>query len=151
MGLFTGACARVPAFEEQLSQFRTACTQLQDFLPDETGSRLQAIIKAAYDLSHNHRKPELHTRLQQLGVPPSEDIDIQVNALHKVARYWRVCVSLAEICRRYRGYFSTIHWTAIEPYMCSFSPVTGSKLYVHAEIQLLVHYETDDQHEFLLE
>lgn len=103
------------------------------------------IIKKTYAISKDGIS--FHHRLESLGFDQSALTDRVVRQIGKIANYWRICQSLAEASRKFSRAFTNIQMRHLVPFRPDFWP-TGSrnKLYVHAEIQIVIYYATHDTH-----
>lgn len=77
-------------------------------------------------------------RLRDIGIPDTGSREIQ--EITKIANYWRICITLAEASRTYRPQFSKMQLGTILAYHPTRG--RGQDRYVHAEVQMIVHYET---------
>ncbi|GAB7350256.1 hypothetical protein MBLNU459_g0904t2 [Dothideomycetes sp. NU459] len=79
-------------------------------------------------------------RLQTLGLILEER---NVRQIGKLANYWRISLNLAKAARSFRRVFSSIRLETVAAYRPSIRPPGSiSSYHVHAEVQLLVFYET---------
>lgn len=115
-------------------------------LVESTGGTLVALkaaVKDAFCLTGDGFS--LFARLGRIGFRPSE-IDVrEIHEVNKLANYWRICVSLAHLSRSYRSRFSRLELDTLQPYEASFALGDSMKKFVHAEVQMLVFYETSQE------
>ncbi|KAF2837776.1 hypothetical protein M501DRAFT_936735, partial [Patellaria atrata CBS 101060] len=145
---WTSIAASVPAelLDEELCAQIIKCNR--SFLdlensPGQTELRtdaLKAVVKDVFSITGDGYC--LPARLTELGIPPSRVEVKDVVSIAKVANYWRVCESLVHLSRSYRKLFSNLELKLIEPYGPVQSISKKHDLYVHAEVQMIVHYET---------
>ena len=78
-------------------------------------------------------------RIQSLGIRTVSPRSREVRELQALANYWRICKYFAKISSLYVKLFRATELTVIE----ADAPERwrGLERFVHAEIQLLVHYE----------
>ncbi|KAF1985545.1 hypothetical protein K402DRAFT_103643 [Aulographum hederae CBS 113979] len=125
--------------DSQIGSFEAVFVQLEKggsaelLLPN-----LEAAVKQAFDLTIDGT--QLVDRLKKLRCSTSTLERREVQDITKVARYWRVSRHLAICSKDYRPLFENAKWCSIPKYKPSTSTTVG-KQFVHAEIQLLVHYE----------
>lgn len=98
---------------------------------------LRSLIKSAFALTIDGLS--LRARTDELQIKASVKL---VESIGKIANYWRVSAQLAEFSRSYRGLFRHLQIERLEHFECHYVPNTRHKQFVHAEIQLVVHYET---------
>jgi len=131
---------------EDLDAFRSEVRILHEsFQEIETSTeeaRLQSIgnaVKAAFRLTGNG--VSLQGRLRKLGCDPSIVNSRVIHEINKLSNYWRISCTLAQFsrCREYRTLFEEPKLETLEPY--EPSERGSSSRHVHAEIQLVVHYE----------
>jgi len=123
----------------QISSFEAAFDRLEDGQATDVVLNLEFAVMQAFELTGDGVK--LPDRLRALGCPPSVLDARDVKEVCKVANYWRVSRHLAICSHRFRACFSYAEWQPLASYGASTIPSTLSERYVHAEIQLLVHYE----------
>ena len=66
----------------------------------------------------------------------------EVREVSKIANYWRICCSLAHLSRSYRILFARPQLETLEPYKPTAMERMKVKRFVHAEVQMVVFYET---------
>ena len=100
---------------------------------------MQSIVKKAFALTRDGIS--LTSRLVELGLPSNRNSDRQIS---KVANYWHISVKLVRFCRyrSYRSLFSNLIVERIEKFDGHQIPKQQLQRFVHAEIQLIAHYET---------
>ena len=97
---------------------------------------LKVVVQSAYKLTHG--SVTLEKRLQQLGVQFSAKA---VGQVVKIAKYWGISSKLVEYSRSYRTLFSNLKAERLKPFPPYRLPQTKRDLFVHAEIQMIIHYE----------
>lgn len=97
---------------------------------------LKTIIRAAYHITVDGIS--LPERLADIGLSAHDTREIR--EVGKIANYWRICCYLTHLTRSYRDIFTTLRLEVVVPYR----PLSGlnRNRFVHAEIQMIVHYET---------
>lgn len=126
--------------ERDLDAFDTAFRELEKEGHENAILEMQSLIKATFDVTGDGYS--LRKRLRSISCP-IHLLDVKcVSDMEKVANYWRISESLCALSRGYRRTFTTIRLECLEPYKVIRSPGNGTERYVHAEIQLLVFYET---------
>ena len=131
---------------EDLDAFRSEVRTLHEsFRELETsieGARFQSIdktVKAAFRVTRDG--VSLQDRLRRLGCNVFIVGSRVIHEINKVSNYWRISCTLAQLtrCREYRALFVEPKLETLDPY----EPYVrgSSSRYVHAEIQLVVHYE----------
>ena len=124
----------------QIDAFHSSFLQLEASTPTEVISAIKYVVKEAFPITVDG--VSLSNRLESLGFPTSVIDTREVREVNKLANYWRICRSLADTCRSYRALFSRLQLETLEHYEPSSTPGTKQKRYVHAEVQILVCYET---------
>lgn len=70
-----------------------------------------------------------------------------IEQIYKLGRYWGLCVYLAAASRKYWNTFQSMDLATIRPYRSIISPISSKggsvECYVHAEIQLLIYYDSN--------
>jgi hypothetical protein len=118
---------------------------IEDECSDNLIPHIKAVVKQAYELAWGGQEP-LVDRLASLKFPISFVDRRDVRELYKVANYWLVCCTLEEYCssRAFGAHFQNLELQVIPPQTAQIpSSVEGERLavHIHAEIQLIVHYE----------
>jgi hypothetical protein len=101
---------------------------------------VKAILKETFQLTCDGYM--LSHRLEQIGLRPKALLGREIREVNKVANYWRVCISLADLSRGYRNLFSNIDFQRVERLPILSQQRGGIVRHVHAEVQLIVYYET---------
>jgi hypothetical protein len=125
---------------KQIEDLDLLFTRLEDSAPEDSAPLLKSIVKYVFGLSWS--KPYLHQRLSTFGFPNSLKDGWEVRQLFKIANYWRFCCNLENHChsREYRHRFQNLQLHIIK----KLPPEAArgfEKRHVHAEVQLIVHYE----------
>ena len=70
-----------------------------------------------------------------------------IEQVYKLGRYWGLCVYLAAASRKYWNIFQSMDLATIRPYRSIISPISSKEgsveCHVHAEIQLLIYYDSN--------
>lgn len=122
----------------QIEGFETAFQQLERSSAELTHN-IKRVIKEAYNLTENGI--ELPNRLRNLGFPESSLDARDVREVGKVSNYWRIARHLTMCCQQHRRLFAYAEWHPLVPYAASSTSQTINEQFVHAEIQLVAHYE----------
>ncbi|KAK1047837.1 hypothetical protein LTR74_017675, partial [Friedmanniomyces endolithicus] len=130
--------------DRQIGSFEAALQQLESGKSEELHLNVTRTIKQAFDLTEDGVK--LPTRLEALGCPDTFLDTKAVREVGKVSNYWRISRHLAICSQRFRSHFATAEWYPLPSYRASSKSQVLSQQYVHAEIQLLVHYELTPPH-----
>ena len=102
-------------------------------------SEIKEVLQAAHTLAGDGVNfPE---RLKAIDLPDSAIEVRDVREVSKVANYWRICDSLAKVCRSYEHACRNITWRGVQHYAPSTVSKVHGNQYVHAEVQLLVLFE----------
>ncbi|KXS98405.1 hypothetical protein AC579_1386 [Pseudocercospora musae] len=112
---------------------------LENGTQEEVASSLGDVVKQAFSVTEDG--VNLPGRLRALGYPEPRLDTRDVREVGKVANYWRIARHLAICARRFRSCFTRAEWTPLPRYRPSTTSEIQPRRYVHAEIQLLVHYE----------
>lgn len=100
---------------------------------------IKCVVKDAFRLTEDGFS--LLSRLQKAALPPSVMDLREVREINKLGNYWRICLSLAHVSRAYRSLFATIRLETTERFAASIAYGNTITRYVHAEVQMLIHYE----------
>jgi hypothetical protein len=124
----------------EIDIFHASFLQLEASPAEEIVSLLKSVVKDIFSITVDGCS--LPDRLGKMGFPMSVTDTREVREVNKIANYWRVCLSLAHLSRSYRSLFTRLRLGVLEPY--EPSPTTDMKLrkFVHAEVQMVVFYET---------
>lgn len=101
---------------------------------------IKRVVKEAFRLTVDGIS--LASRLEKAGFTPLLMDTRETREINKIANYWRICHSLAHLSRSYRTLFAKIKLESIEPFAPSVRQGKSKIRYVHAEVQMLVYYET---------
>ena len=131
------------------SVFATHLDELQSFVDKVKTSpaggnseAVKAVVKKAFDITSSVQGRSFDTVLAEMGMP-KRDLDSRtIRDLKKLANYWRICEFLTKTSRSYRPLFSVIKLRVLEHFFPLSAVSSSSKLYVHAEIQIISHYES---------
>lgn len=131
---------QIQSLQDDVINLQKAFAQLEKAKMGETIPRLKRVIHEAFLLTGSGAG--LPSRLRALGFPESLLDTRDVREIGKVSNYWRVSRHLAVCSRRFRSCFEEADWRPVHNYKASTSSRSVPKQYVHAEIQLLVHFES---------
>lgn len=137
-------CPDFSRLDEQIRGFEQAFERLERGNTQDVVRNVALIIKQAFDLTEDGVK--LPDRGQALGCPATHLDARDIREVGKVANYWRISRHLTICSWRFRTYFSNAAWLPVPGYRCSTTSNIQSQQFVHAEIQLLVHYELASPH-----
>jgi hypothetical protein len=98
---------------------------------------MKTIVKDVFQLTMDGFS--LPTRLERARFPLLKMDTREIREINKVANYWRICHSLAHLSRSYR---TKLQLETINPYAPSVRSGSSKTRFVHAEVQMLVFYET---------
>lgn len=129
----------VDRLDGQIGSFEAAFRQLEEGKSEELIPNVKAAIKQAFDLTEDGVK--LPNRLKNLRCPDSLLDARDVQEVGKVSNYWRISRHLALCSWRFRHLFANAEWYPLVQYRASSKSQIIAQQFVHAEIQLLVHYE----------
>lgn len=135
----SGPVEDLDAFRSDVRGLHESFQELEDSTQETRLLSIGNIVKAAYRLTRDG--VSLQNRLRSLGCDISTIESRAIHEINKVSNYWRICCNLAQLsrCREYRTLFVEPKLETLEPYERSLR--TFRSRYVHAEIQLVVHYE----------
>ena len=104
---------------------------------EEECTALKELLRAAFDMAAGN--DSLVQRIQCLGIRTVSARSREVRELQAFGNYWRICKYFAKVSRQHQKLFRSIELQVIE----ADTPKRwkGLEQFVHAEIQLLVHYE----------
>ncbi|KAF2139437.1 uncharacterized protein K452DRAFT_289996 [Aplosporella prunicola CBS 121167] len=132
----------VSALKDEIDSFHNTFLELE---AADKGSNLTVLLKRllAKAFLITEDGVSLSRRLQALGASVEQSDAKEIRQFSKLASYWRISQSLAYRCRSspFRGLFQNADLGVLEPYSPLRSVTSKRRRYVHAEIQLLVHYE----------
>lgn len=129
----------VDSLSGQIRSFEVAFRRLEEGEPEELIPNVKNAIMKAFDLTENGVK--LPTRLKNLSCPDSVLNAREVQEVGKISNYWRISHHLAVCSQRFRRLFANVEWYPLAKYRASRKSRTITQQFVHAEVQLLVHYE----------
>lgn len=130
----------IQSLQDDVINLEMTFAQLEKAEMGETIPRLKRVIHQAFLLTRG--EAGLPSRLRALGLPESLLDNRNVREIGKVSNYWRVSRHLAICSRRFRSCFEEADWRPVHNYKASTSSRSVPKQYIHAEIQLLVHFES---------
>lgn len=125
--------------ENEVSSFERAFAQLEKGEKEEYIPNIKRAIDRAFRLTENGLG--LPARLRALGFSHSLLDNRDVREVGKVSNYWRIARHLAICSRRFRSCFVAADWRPVRSYEPSKTSKIFAQQFVHAEIQLLVHFE----------
>ncbi|KAF2210296.1 hypothetical protein CERZMDRAFT_45675, partial [Cercospora zeae-maydis SCOH1-5] len=127
--------------DSDIAGFEAAFAQLEMGSSEQVISNLQRVIRQAFCLTVDGS--QLPDRLRALGFSATQ-LDVrEVREVGKVANYWRTSRHLSICARRFHRQFAGATWRSLPTYKPSATSELYSQQFVHAEIQLLVHYELE--------
>jgi hypothetical protein len=129
----------VESLNRQIGNFEVAFRRLEEGKPEELIPNVKDTVMKAFDLTENGVK--LPNRLKNLGCPDLLLEARDVQEVGKVSNYWRISHHLAVCSQRFRHLFANAEWYPLVKYGVSSKSQIITQQFVHAEIQLLVHYE----------
>lgn len=114
--------------------------------------RLRELLEDAVQRSHIITTRDgtctLEETVSSYGFAPSELCrDKTIRQVYKIGRYWGLCIELPKYARKYPAVFQHIDLELMPSYQPTLSNIffkskkASVECYVHAEIQLLVHYD----------
>lgn len=127
-------------FLDQIEGFEAAYQRLEDGARAEVISNTKSVVQQAFALTKDGTS--LRSRLQSFGCPSSELDKREIQDIGKVANYWRISRHLTICSRRFSAQFEGAQIRGLAGYKPSQKSKKLPAKYVHAEIQLLVNYET---------
>lgn len=128
----------VALLHRQIADFRVACLRVE-----ESRANLDAIkcaVKSAYQLTVDGYS--LLNRLQNAKVTFHVMDKREVREINKLGNYWRICHDLARLSRSSLRPFANLRLELVDPFAASIAHGVTKPRHVHAEVQILVHYET---------
>jgi OTT_1508-like deaminase len=129
----------VERLDNQIGSFEAAFQQLESGKDEDIVINIRRAIEQAFELTENGSK--LPGRLKSLGCPEPLLDTRDVREVGKVSNYWRISRHLAVCSQHFRPHFANAEWYPLPHYRASSKSRVLSRQYVHAEIQLLVHFE----------
>ncbi|KAM0721507.1 hypothetical protein Q7P37_002431 [Cladosporium fusiforme] len=133
----------IETLDDQNSNFEEAFGNLESGSSRQAIRKLQKAIKEAYALTENGVK--LPERFKAVGYTDQPTDAKAVRDVGKVANYWRISRHLSICSRRFRSQFQNAQWCPVPKFKASSTPSSLPRRFVHAEIQILVHYELTSQ------
>jgi nucleic acid/nucleotide deaminase of polymorphic system toxin len=138
-----GPASAKQTLKNQLSSFVSACRELEKVANlQHSISVLKSILEIAYSITVDGT--QLAAQLQEVGLIGKrlQAHERTIRQLEKLANYWRIALALARSSRSFRKLMVNLTWEAQERYSRVRMPDSVCpRKYVHAEIQLLIHYE----------
>ena len=132
----------ITRFDSLLSSLRLLKTPDR---PDEQSVRaaLKAIVRHCADVSYSGKHRSLEQQLRQ--IPGTQRVweSREVAQVDKLARYWGLSKDLAKLARRfeYRHVMRNLALEYLTAYPASTPAGALRRCHVHAEVQLILHYE----------
>lgn len=106
---------------------------------------ITSIVRHCADVAYSKDHRSLEQQLRQIQIPNSEEIlkSREVAQIDKLARYFGLSKDLANLARRSEYYHVTQNFSLeyITAYQASQPAGALRKCHVHAEVQLILHYE----------
>lgn len=125
-------------FQSEVRILHEAFQKLETSPEEDRLDSIGKTVKSAFSLTVNG--VSLQNRLKTLGCNSIINSKV-VHEINKVSNYWRISCTLGRLsrCREYRVLFAKMSIATLPPYPSEVRNYCSR--YVHAEIQLLVHYE----------
>ncbi len=115
---------------------------------------LKNIVKQCYAVSTSDGTCTFNETLINYGYEPKAVLkNKHIEQVYKLGRYWGLCVYLAEASRKYWNVFQSMDLATVRPYRSIISPISSKRrpveCHVHAEIQLLIFYDSNPDNSIL--
>ncbi|KAF2433999.1 hypothetical protein EJ08DRAFT_20649 [Tothia fuscella] len=120
----------------EVDELHESFVRLENSRPEELIHAVKAVVKNTYQITVDGIS--LPRRFGEIGLSTADSREIR--EVNKIANYWRICLTLAHLSRSFRDLFGRLRLETLEPYMPLHE--IGQRRYVHAEIQMIVYYET---------
>ncbi|KAI7654396.1 hypothetical protein KC318_g13626 [Hortaea werneckii] len=128
------------AFVETCNRLAASIDRLGRATPDHITGALVTVVEDAYSLTGDGGS--LSERMKELGFDNDLCSRQEVRQIQAIANYKRICVHLTNVSRTYRQYFNDAEIYFVEAPPKEIWPAKSSqRFFVHAEIQMLVHYQ----------
>ena len=107
---------------------------------------MRTLVQRSYNICTSGGKSTIEQTILNNGLEPRKVCpETSIRQIDKLGRYWGLCRSMAEDARCYRSLFTNIRLEVLPPFRSAKSLITFDRgaratLYVHAEMQILVHY-----------
>ena len=125
--------------DSQITSFEAVFSQLEDGRSEEAIAHIGRVIKQAFNMTEDGVK--LPGRLKAVGYPDLLLDAREIREVGKVSNYWRISRHLAICSQRFRSHFASAERCPLVNYRASLKSKVLPRRYVHAEIQILVHFE----------
>lgn len=117
----------------------------------EAMDQLKDVCRGCYEISTSDGEATLEETISAYGYSLEEVFhNKHIRQIYKIGRYWGLCIYMAEASRKYNEVFHSIDLMVTAPYEPIISPIsyrgTSIDCHVHAEIQLLVFYDSTPNH-----
>ena len=130
--------APTASFLEQLERFGNSIQAAESATSsDDESQSLKEVLRAASDLVASSET--LFQRLHSLGLSTVTQQSREIREIQALGNYWRICKYFVKVSGRYRDHFRLMELMVLEK--GAVKRWDRLKQYVHAEIQLLVHFE----------
>lgn len=129
-------------FSSKLNDFHIVFQKMEALPAFQDSDAIIDVLEQAFKITSED--DTLSSRHKLLGFAKHRVQYKEILQLMKVANYKRVCYGLAEKARSFRKVFTTMYLELLTPYDVSYW--NGRKRFVHAEIQVLIHYEKKEVH-----
>lgn len=129
--------AQLSTFLQQLAHLQAAIKFANDAAPKIEHRALVRVVKSAHLVAAGS---SLKRRLDALGYTKDLTERKEVRQTQALANYWRVCLRLTAVARRYPRPFSSLTIRSL-----ARDPASSKTRNVHAEVQLLYHHELETQ------
>lgn len=135
----SGLVEDLDAFRSDVRMLHESFQELETSTEEDRLHSIGRTVKAAFRVTGDG--VSLQDRLRRLSCNVSTLNSRVIHEINKVSNYWRISCTLAQLsrCREYRALFAEPKLATVQHY----EPDTrgSSPRHVHAEIQLIVHYE----------
>lgn len=121
--------------------------------PDTRVEAVKIAVRESYSVCTSNGTCSLESTILAHGLDPKFVCEDRViKQVNKIGRYWGLCHDMTDDSRRYRSLFENTELECLQPFTWIRSRIfarttrkASVKCHVHAEIQMLIHY---DQHVF---
>jgi len=124
--------------KERIAKLDVSYRELESTPMEEDLDHLTELVRQAFDISHFGEGSSLQRTLKAYGVDRIAKSK-EVKQVDKLGKYLGVSLSLARLAYLYKNMFSSIRLQTLDPFQAS--TWSSTKHFVHAEVQLIVHYE----------
>ena len=105
---------------------------------------LKSVVRAVFEFDSGPRN--LSSQMQSLRAPKTFTEGQEIHEISQIPKYLGVCRMLSKCCRLHPSSFANVMIEVVQTYRSGRSIVRPSlQLHVHAEVQLVVHFELHQQ------